>query len=84
MAKSIDEIQKQQIYNKWQIRNLNVMRRERLKGKCCKIPQCKDDYLVVKGTTPIFNNIDIALVDKWWMCGLEYGLLATLSEKWSE
>ncbi len=39
---------------------------------------------MIKGTTPIFNDIDIALADKWWMCGLEYGLLATLPEKWSE
>ncbi len=31
----------------------------------------------------MFDDIDIALADMWWTCGLEYGLLTTLSEKWS-
>ncbi len=50
-----------------------------------EIPQRKYDYLVIKkGPPPIFDDIDIALADIWWMCGLEYGLLTTLPEKLSE
>ncbi len=45
-------------------------------GKCSKIwkiPQCKDDYLVIKeGPPPIFDDINIALADMWWMCGVGY------------
>ncbi len=39
--------------------------------------------MIKEGRPPIFDDIDIALADMWWMCGLEYGLLTTLSEKWS-
>ncbi len=39
--------------------------------------------MIKEGPPPIFDEIDIALADKWWICGLQYGLLTTLPEKWS-
>ncbi len=59
---------------------MNGMRREILTWEDLKenTTICKDDHLVIKGPPPIFDNINIAFADKWWMCGLEYGLLTTL------